>query len=140
LYFSVTAEQSDVIKLKDGMIGDIILDAYPDSTYAGKLYYVSFAPKDGETGTVYELRLSLDDKLKKLSLKLGMTGDLDFILSEIKDVIAVPSRYIKKDSKGSYVQVTKNNSKEKRYVKLGKEIDGKIEIKTGVIDGETIYD
>jgi len=140
LYFSVTAEQSDVIKVKEGMTGEIILDSYPDKTYKAKLYYVSFAPKDGETGTVYELRLNLDDKIKKLPLKLGMTGDLDFVLREIMDVISVPSRFIKKDAKGNYVQITKNNSTEKRYVKLGQEIDGKIEIKSGVISGETIYD
>ncbi|MFA6081051.1 MAG: efflux RND transporter periplasmic adaptor subunit [Patescibacteria group bacterium] len=140
LYFSVTAEQSDVIKLKEGMTGDIILDSYPDQNYKGTLYYISFAPKDGETGTVYELRLKLDDQIKQLPLKLGMTGDLDFILREIVDVISVPSRFIKKDSKGSYVQIIKNNNKEKRYIELGAEIDGKIEIKSGVTSGETIYD
>lgn len=140
LYFSVTAEQSDVIKIKEGMKGQIILDSYPDETYEATLYYVSFAPKDGETGTVYELRLNLDDKIKKLPLKLGMTGDLDFVLREIMNVFSVPSRFIKKDSKGSYVQIIKNNSKEKRYVELGTEIDGKVEIKSGVVNGETIYD
>ncbi len=140
LYFSVTAEQSDVIKLEEGMVGDIILDSYPDETYQGKLYYVSFAPKDGETGTVYELRLNLDDKIKKLPLKLGMTGDLDFALREITDVISVPTRFIKKDSKGNFVQIIKDNSKEKRYIKLGQEIDGKVEIKFGVTSGEVIYD
>lgn len=140
LYFLVTAEQSDVIKVKEGMIGEIILDSYPNETYKATLYYTSFAPKDGETGTVYELRLSLDDKIKKLPLKLGMTGDLDFILREIKDVVSVPSRYIKKDTKGSYVQMIKNNNKEKKYVELGQEIDGKIEIKSGLTNGDTIYD
>lgn len=140
LYFSVTAEQSDVIKLREGMTGDIILDSYPDKTYTGTLYYISFAPKDGETGTVYELRLNLDDKIKKLPLKLGMTGDLDFILKEIADVISVPTRFIKKDAKGSFVQIIKNNNKENRYVELGQEIDGKVEIKSGIVSGETIYD
>ena len=140
LYFLVTAEQSDVIKIKEGMIGEIILDSYPDKIYKATLYYISFAPKDGETGTVYELRLTLDDEIKKLPLKLGMTGDLDFVLKEITDVISVPSRFIKKDTKGSYVQIIKNNSKEKRYIKLGQEVDGKIEIKSGVTNGETIYD
>lgn len=130
LYFSVTAEQSDVIKLKEGMTGGIILDSYPDKTYAGTLYYISFAPKDGETGTVYELRLNLDDEIKQLPLKLGMTGDLDFILKEIADVISVPTRFIKKDAKGNFVQIIKNNNKENRYVELGQEIDGKVEIKS----------
>jgi RND family efflux transporter MFP subunit len=140
LYFLVTAEQSDVIKLREGMIGEIILDSYPDQIYEARLYYISFAPKDGETGIVYELRLNLDDKIKKLPLKLGMTGDLDFILREVMNVISVPSRFIKKDNKGDFVQIIKNNNKEKRYVKLGQEIDGKIEIKSGVTSGETIYD
>src|SRR3989344_901700 len=84
LFFSVAAEQGDVINLKEGDVGDISFDAYPEQKFKATLYYVSFSPKEGETGTVYELRLKLDDQAEKLSLKLAMTGDVDFLIKQEK--------------------------------------------------------
>lgn len=140
LYFSATAEQTDVIRLQENMNGTISLDAYPDKEYQGKLYYISFVPKEGESGTVYELRLSFDKEVAILPLKLGMTGDLSFNLKELKDVLSVPSRYVKKDKKGNYLMVGKNGQQIKKYVKLGEEIDSQYVILNGVEEGEVVHD
>ncbi len=140
LYFSVAAEQGDVINLKEGMTGKISLDAFPEKNYNAQLYYISFAPKTGETGTVYELRLKLDEKALSLPLKLAMTGDLDFLIKEEKNVLSAPSSFIKKDKKGSYVFIGNPTKKEKKYIKISDEIDGKYIIINGLTEGEVIYD
>jgi len=140
LYFSVTAEQGDVINLKEGMTGKISLDAFPEKSYNGQLYYISFSPKTGETGTVYELRLKLDEKALSLPLRLAMTGDMDFLIKEEKEVLSVPSSYIKKDKKGEYVYVSSATKKEKKYIKISNEIDGKYVITNGLEENEIIYD
>src|SRR3990167_6820789 len=113
LYFSATAEQGDVINLREGMIGEISFDAFPEKIYKSRLYYVSFSPKEGETGTVYEVRVELNEDALNLPLKLAMTGDLDFLIKEEKEVLSVPSSYIKKDKKGKYVYVGGATKKEK---------------------------
>lgn len=138
LFFSVTAEQTDVVGLKEGMTGEINFDAFPDKNYQGKLSYISFTPKEGETGSVYEVRLKLDDEASSLPLKLGMTGDLDFLLKERDNVLAVPTSYLKKDSHGSYLLV--GDKKVKKYVKTSEEIDGKFIITDGLSAGDVIYD
>ena len=140
LYFSVTAEQGDVINLKEGMMGKIVLDAFPEKSYDDQLYYVSFSPKEGETGTVYELRLKLDEKALNLPLKLAMTGDLDFLIKEKKEVLSVPSSFVKKDKKGDYVFVGNPAKKVKKYLKVSDEIDGKYIITNGLMENEVIYD
>lgn len=140
LYFSATAEQGDVINLKEGMTGKISLDAFLEKTYKGELYYISFLPKTGETGTVYELKLKLDEEASNLPLKLGMTGDLDFLIKEEKNALSVPSSYVKKDKKGNYVYIGVPAKKEKRYIEISDEIDGKYIITNGLTENEVIYD
>lgn len=140
LFFSVAAEQGDVINLKEGDEGDISFDAFPEKKFKGNLYYISFSPKDGETGTVYELRLKLDNKAMELPLKLAMTGDIDFVVKEEKGVLSAPSSFIKKDGKGNYVYVGDLNKKVKKYIDISQEIDGKYVITNGLQDKEIIYD
>jgi RND family efflux transporter MFP subunit len=138
LYFLATVEQADVVKIKEGMEGKIILDAFPDFEDRAKIFYISFSPKSDETGTVYYVKLELSEKTKKLPLRLKMTGDVEFVIKEKNDVIALPLRFIKKDKKGSFVYVEDNNKKVKKYVKIGEELEGKVIIEEGLREKEVI--
>lgn len=53
IYFSASADQSEVVKLKEKMAGELTLDSYPESTFSGKIANISFIPKSGESGIVY---------------------------------------------------------------------------------------
>ena len=140
IYFSATADQTDVIRLEEGMTSKIIFDAYPDDSFKGLLYFISFTPKEDETGTVYKLKFQLDDKALALPLKLKMTGDVDINFKERKNVLAVPSGFIKKDRQRNYVKVYIGGREEKKYVKIGEEISGSVIIKNGLSAGDVIYD
>lgn len=140
LFFLVAAEQGDVINLREGATGDISFDAFPEKKFKASLYYISFSPKEGETGTVYELRLKLDDGAMKLPLKLAMTGDVDFVIKEENGILSAPSSFIKKDRKGDYVFVGNPNKKVKKYINISREIDGKYVITNGLQEKEVIYD
>ena len=140
IYYSATADQTDVVNLKENMTGKINFDAYPDKTFTGKLYYTSFTPKSGETGTVYELRFKLDDVAMKLPLKMGMTADLDIDLKVKNNVLSAPTAFIKKDSKGDFVTEKQNGKNVKIYVNTGDEINGSIIINNGLSKGDVIYD
>lgn len=140
LYFSSTIEQADVVNLKEGLTGIITLDSFSDKNGKGKgkIKYISFAPKEGETGTVYSLKIEIDEDLKRLPLRLGMSGDIEFIIKEKRNIIVIPSRFLKTDKKGDYVWLKKNGSKLKKYIEKGEEIDGKIEIKEGLKEKDTL--
>jgi len=140
LFFSVAAEQGDVVNLKEGDVGEISFDAFPEKNFKATLYYISYSPKEGETGTVYELRLKLDNDAQKLPLRLAMTGDIDFLVKEERGVISAPSSFIKKDTKGNYVFVGDPNKKNKKYIKTSQEIDGRYVVIDGLVEGEVIYD
>ncbi|MCX6068453.1 MAG: HlyD family efflux transporter periplasmic adaptor subunit, partial [Chloroflexi bacterium] len=140
IYFSASADQTDVINLKEGMEGDISFDSYPDQIFKGKLYFIGFTPETNETGTVYETRFRLEDTTMNLPIKMGMTADADLNLKEVDNVLAVPTSFLQKDSKGNYVTIKINDKKTKKYVEVGDEINGNDVIKSGLTEGEVIYD
>lgn len=138
VYFSVTADQTEVIKLKEGITAEISLDSYPDKPISGAVKSISFIPKTGETGTVYEVKLMLNQTNMNYQYRIGMTGDATFALKEVPDVIAIPTTFIKTEGKKKYVFTDINKSK-RIYIKVGLEIDNETEILSGVKEGDVIY-
>lgn len=139
LYFSATADQTEVAKLTASMSGVITLDAFGDQPINGTISTISFIPKAGETGTVYEVKLNLPAPAQsgvEAALRLGMTGDVDFIIKELPDVLSVPSKYLKTENGKKYV-LKQNN--EKVYVAIGEEMDGDVEIKEGLKENDIIH-
>lgn len=138
LFFTFTADQTEITKLADGMKGKMTLDAFPDEVKTGSVYYISYTPKAGETGTVYEARMRISSE-NSLQYRYGMTGDVSFILSEENNVIAIPSNYVKSDKKGKYIMKMIGEKQEKTYLTVGPEIDGSYEVRKGLEEGDKIY-
>lgn len=140
IYFSATADQTEVIKLKEGDKGELTLDAYPDLKNKVRIDYLGFIPKTGETGTVYEVRMKIQDSINSESLRYGMTGDTTFVLREKNNILAIPVSYLKGSTGNDYVYMKTNNKRNKVKVKTGDEIDGIIEITSGLNANDIIYD
>ncbi|OGK51814.1 hypothetical protein A2966_00300 [Candidatus Roizmanbacteria bacterium RIFCSPLOWO2_01_FULL_41_22] len=141
LYFSASVDQTDVVKLKKGMAGEIIFDAYPDHKIRGVVASISYTPKAGETGTVYEVKIGFDpSRLGAYAYRLGMTGDIEFILSQKEDVLAIPSQFIKTEGATTYVYKQEGNAKKQAKVVTGEEIDGTVEITQGLKAGDTVFE
>ena len=139
LYFRVNADQTEVTKITSGMKGSILLDSYPEEEISGVVEDVSFVPDVNETGTVYIVKVKLESvNNSSLKYRIGMTGDITFLLQEKVDVMSVPAEFVKSDEKGSYVLIGKK--KEKRYIKLGLEGDDFTEIIEGLNPGDIVYD
>lgn len=137
LYFSFTADQTEITKLSEGMRGTLNMDSFPNQTKEGALYYVSYTPKAGETGTVYEGRIRISSD-KASQYRLGMTGDVSFTLSEKRNVVVVLDKFIKSEGDKKYVLRQKKGNQEKVYIKTGLETDGLVEILSGVEMGDVI--
>jgi macrolide-specific efflux system membrane fusion protein len=138
VYFSVTADQTEVVQLTKDMNGDIVLDSYPDKQLKGQIYLLSFTPKSGETGTVYEARMKINDTNKNYQYRLGMTGDATFNLREIENVLAIPTTYIKSEDDKKYVMIKKGDAREKVYITPGIEVDVMTQIKKGLKEGDIV--
>ncbi len=138
VFFSVSADQTEVTQLREGMKGEIVLDSYPDKTLKTKIYFISFTPMSGETGTVYEIKTTIGEDNANYQYKMGMTGDINFNLSQKHDTMAVPTNYIKSEDGKKYVYRMENGKKTKVYIKIGDEIDSYTEIKSGLSEGDLL--
>ena len=139
ILFSVSADQTEVVDLNEGKEGMITFDAYPDKKIAGKISSIAFTPKINETGTVYEVKMTIDENSTNI-YRLGMTGDVDFVLHEIPNVIAIPIEYIQDENDKQYIFKKIDEKKQKVPVTIGKEYGGMVEIRDGLIEGDVIYE
>ena len=136
IYFAVSADQEEVIGIEVGKEALIKLDSY-DKDLKGVVSFVGLTPKSGETSTVYAVKVNFED-LGDLSFRVGMTGDVSFILSQSNDALFVPSRFVNTDKDGKYVFL--GSKKNKAYVETGIESEDSTEIIKGVSEGDALYD
>lgn len=139
LYFEVTADQTEVAQITEGMKVKIVLDAFPESEFEGSIENISFVPKEGETSTVYKVKVVVPNlETKNRIYKIEMTGDATLVVGEKENVLLLPLKFIKTDSKGKYVLAGKD--KKKTYIETGMENDTEAEITKGLTEGEVVYD
>ncbi|OGK18873.1 hypothetical protein A3D80_00940 [Candidatus Roizmanbacteria bacterium RIFCSPHIGHO2_02_FULL_40_13b] len=140
IYFSSTADQSEITQLQQGKAGTITLDSFTDEHMNATISQISFVPKSGESSTVYTVKLPLATGWKD-KYRLGMTGDVEFSIRERQNTLTIPQLFVKEDGDGKkYVNVLKNGKPDKRFVKTGLESDEKIEITSGLQQNDTVYD
>lgn len=139
IYFSVNADQTEIVSLKEGTEGYVTFDSYLDEKVKSKIELISFTPKKDESETVYEIKAELRDiKNSNYKYKMGMTGDITFVIERKENSIYLPVKFIKSDEKGKYVLM--GDKKEKIYIKTGLETDSDIEITQGLTEGNVVYD
>ena len=138
LYFEVSADQSEVVDLKNGMKVRIILDSYPSEEVDGEVTYIGYTPISGEVGTVYKVKIAFTNSGNLSKFRVGMGGDAKLVLTEKEGVLFVPPEFITSDSTGKYVLV--GPQKKKVYIETGLEGEERVEIDGAINAGDTLYD
>ena len=138
LYVEVFADQDEVIELTEGQKVTIVLDPFMDEEIQGEIDFISYTPMAGEIGATYKITINLTSNVDRGKVRVGMTGDAEFILSEKEDVLYVPNQFVNTDKNGKYV--FKNSSKNKVYLEVGMEGEERIEIMGDIKEGDILYD
>lgn len=140
IYFSVSADQTEVTTLEEGQTGTITLDAYPDEEITGTISSIAFTPKTNETGTVYEMKMNFATTEANMKYRLGMTGDVEYILKEFPDIVAIPFEYVIEENDKTYVNKQVDGKSEKVEITVGDEYEGQLEVVEGLQPGDVIYE
>ena len=142
IYFSAAADQTEVVQLQENMEADISFDAFPDQDTKGRIISIGYVPKEGETGTVYEVKIGLNALTDRDSMKyrMGMTGDATFILKKYPDVLSVPSTYVQEEGNKKFVYKQVKGKPEKTYIQTGAALDTDTIITGGLQEGDVVYD
>lgn len=142
MYLSASADQTEVVLLSPGMSGEIVFDSFPDDTLRTSIQSVGYTPLTDETGTVYEVKMSLSSPDTN-RYRIGMTGDVSFVTKEKKNALAIPIVYIKTkegNDEKKYVSKQENGRVVEVEVVEGDTYDTQVEILKGLSEGDIIYD
>ena len=151
----VQAEVSEngVAKLTDAMPAEVKLRAYQDQVYKGRLRQIF--PSADRAKAIVEVRVSILDA--DANVKPEMNAQVTFQEPHaaqksgrsgaegksgppqpVAPVVLVPKRAVTEDNGQQIVWVVANNTAARRPVTLGEERIDQIEVKSGVVPGETL--
>jgi HlyD family secretion protein len=129
LEFQADLDQEDYKFVKPEQSTEIVLDAYPQEKFIGKVQSVpSYVDEESVTKT-FKLKITLENK-NNMIVK-GMTGDVSIIVSQEKNVKALPFDAIYSDGDKRYVWVVSSSNKlQKKYIDVNLEGDTLTSIKS----------
>jgi HlyD family secretion protein len=134
------ASEFDIQKMKEGQKVIVRPKAIPHEELIGSIKQITMIPlnkpsvEDKASYYPYMVELNGPSEL----LQLGYHLDIDIVLKERENVIAVPLHAVIKENKENYIFVLRKGVLEKRKVQLGQQIKGKQEIIKGLEEGERI--
>ena len=117
--------------------GDEVLIKFPDTndSLIAKVNYVSRAIN--AMSRTFNVEILLDNKKEYHPNQIAILNINDYVST--KPTLSMPLNYIQKDLKGNhFVLIANNNKAEKRSVILGKEYNGRVEIKEGLAESDLL--
>jgi len=123
----------DLNKIKKDLEVNIVLDAYPNKTFKGKISRIDSIAKKDETNTNIKFFETIIEVLNKDKiLRSGMSANISIVYEKVKDVITLPVEAIYYDGKSEYIKIKDRNEIQKEYVQIGKIGDKFVEIKSNI--------
>jgi HlyD family secretion protein len=139
MHFEGDVDESDVGKIEDGMPAKIFVDAFPDTSFQGTLTRI--APQGVKAEGVVNFKVEAQVLGDTKPLKTGMSADVQLVLDERKDVLALPEGAIIYEGDSTYVEkvdAAAQGGKKRAVIKTGLSDGIKTEILSGLNEGEKV--
>ncbi|MCX7834746.1 MAG: efflux RND transporter periplasmic adaptor subunit [bacterium] len=134
----IEVSEVDVAKIAVGNPAYIVLDAFPETKYPGKVKEVSVLARKRENDQevkVFDVIVSIDSTSNLM--KPGMTTTVTILSQVLKDVVYVPIDAIETDT-AAYVTYLGKFGPKKQLVKLGPRNDNFVVIQNGLSEGKKV--
>jgi RND family efflux transporter MFP subunit len=130
----------DIAKISVGNTASIVLDAYgEEAVFPAHVIAVDPAETVVEGVPTYKVTLQFDEKDSRV--RSGMTANIEIQTNFKEGVVTIPYRAITQRKGESFVKVVDPDTKEYREVNVVtglKGSDGMVEIRSGLIEGQTV--
>ncbi len=126
--------ERDISKVRIGQEVEVMVQAYPEKLFSGKVTYVGDVLKE-ETRTV-TVRTEVANQ--GLWLKPGMFASIKIYLHEEKPVLMVPEAAVLDDQGEKFVFVRQGDVFQPKKLVLGPKQDGFFEVLSGLNEGEEV--
>ena len=140
LIVKLRINEMDVLKLREGMLVDVVVDAVPGMTFPGKVTVISpQAEKEQRGGKVFRVEVTIAKPDPRL--RTGMTARVDAMLEKHEKALRLPltGLFEEKGAEVAYLKPAKKDGKSKQLlVKTGMRTDLEIEVKAGLKEGDKV--
>ena len=129
--------ETDVGKLTVGNIVTMTLDAFPNETFAGSVFYIAPAQTNTQGVISYQIKISFDKVDSRM--KSGLTANIDIQTKHKDNVLVLPQYAILQNDSGTFVETLVGKIATTSPVMLGiQDQKGNVEILSGVTLGEQV--
>ena len=136
IIFEANIDETDVGQLQIGQPATIMLDAYPETTFSGKITSIAYAAETSSGGaTIFPVTISFD---MPDALRVGFNGDVTVETLRLQDQIQVPVTAIRDDGEGKYVFAKLKDSYVKKMVTTGPSNENVTVITSGLVPGDEV--
>jgi len=134
----VEVPESDIAQIMVGQKAKVSLDALDDKDLIAQVTEVSQSSTEIQEVVYFKVKLNLDKTDKRL--KDGMSADVDILIAEKNNVLAVADQAIKEEAGKKYVEIEKADGQLKKvFIEIGLRGDeGKTEIISGLQVGDRV--
>jgi HlyD family secretion protein len=142
----VVLNESVVVRVSTGQRVSVTFEAVPDLVLYGQVQSVGQIPflemvgggqQRMDTGVRYFVCIVKLDRVAG-GIKPGMTTMVDFMLSERRDVLAVPQEAVRSDRGKKICFVAHDDRLERREVKIGQDTAEMVEVLDGLDEGDLV--
>ncbi|OGG93801.1 hypothetical protein A2609_00950 [Candidatus Kaiserbacteria bacterium RIFOXYD1_FULL_47_14] len=129
--------ETDVGKLTVGNSATMTLDAFPNETFSGKVFYIAPAQTNTQGVISYQIKISFSKVDPRL--KSGLTANVIIQTKQHNDVLILPQYAILQNDNGTFVETLVGKMVTTTPVTLGiQDQKGNVEILSGVSFGEQV--
>ncbi|KAF0108101.1 MAG: HlyD family secretion protein [Anaerolineaceae bacterium] len=132
----VNLDETDVVRIALGMPVVITVDAFPGVEVSGEVIAIALTANVQSGVVLYPVTVRLDPT--DLPLRSGMTVNVTFTIEERKDTLIVPFRAVETEGGQAYVTRVTGSGSERVAVTLGLITDTKVEILSGIEEGDVV--
>lgn len=131
------ASETDVGKISTGDKVSMTLDAFPNETFTGEVFYIAPAQTNTSGVITYQVKISFDKPDSRI--KSGFTSNINIETNHKDNILVLPQYAVLQNDDGTFVETLENNKTVKHPVTLGiQDQKGNVEILSGVTEGEQV--
>ncbi|MCX5660710.1 MAG: efflux RND transporter periplasmic adaptor subunit [Planctomycetota bacterium] len=139
IFISATVDESDIGRVKLGQAVDITADAFRGTRFKGKVIRIATKGVNVSNIVTFEVKIEVTGENKDL-LKPEMTTNVEIVVADKKDVLAVPVEAVVRRSGKQTVTLVKGllETEEQRTIEVGINDGVRYEVTSGLEEGDKV--
>lgn len=130
-------DEVDIGKIKLGQKASFTVDAYPEKVFNAEVEAIYPDAEIRDNVVYYAVILNIEKNFEEI-LRPQMTASVTIHLEELQDVLAIPSKAIRKENGNSFVMLKEGEKITKRQITTGRESGDMVEVRSGLSQGDLV--